>query len=75
MLCFEITDSGKTIQIHIDRDGLSILQRALDGLKTYSHIHLRSPPNGGKELNDITPWGMAAVHEVIITNGGDDPVV
>ena len=74
MLSFEITESGKTIQIHIDSNGLSILQRALDNLKKHGHIHLRSPPSGGSELNDVTPWGNPAVQEVIITDGGDDPV-
>ena len=72
MLSFEITESGKTIQIHVDRDGLSILKRALDDLEARGHIHLRSPPSGGSELNDVTPWGAPAVQEVIITTGGDD---
>lgn len=74
MLSFEIMKSGKTIQIHIDREGLSVLTRALNDLKAFGHIHLRSPPSGGRDLNEVTPWGTPAVQEVIITTGGDDPV-
>ena len=74
MLNFEITESGKTIEIHVDREGLSILQRALISLMTMGHVHLRSPQGGGTELNELTPWGTPAVHEVIINNGGGQPV-
>jgi hypothetical protein len=74
MLSFEITESGRVIQIHIDRDGLSVLQKALNNLMASGHVHLRSAPNGGRELNELTPWGTPAVQEVIITTGGDNPV-
>jgi hypothetical protein len=74
VLSFEVTESGKAIQIHIDSDGLAILQKALNDLKTSGHVHLRSRPNGGGELNHVNPWGKPTVEEVIITTGGDDPI-
>lgn len=70
MLSFEVTNSGRTIQIMIDREGLAILYRNLEALKTSGHVHLRCPT----ELNDVTPSGHEAIGEVIITTGGDDPV-
>jgi hypothetical protein len=70
MLSFEVTNSGRTIQITIDREGLVILQQKLTDLKTTGHVHLR----GGRELNNVTPSGKEAIGEVIISTGGDDPV-
>jgi hypothetical protein len=67
MLSFEIIQSGKTIQIYADTDGLLILRRALERVTSAGHLHLRSSANGGKELNDANPWGQAAIGEVIIS--------
>jgi hypothetical protein len=67
MLSFEIIQSGKTIQIYADTDGLLILRKALERVTSAGHLHLRSSANGGKELNDANPWGQAAIGEVIIS--------
>jgi len=67
MLSFELTESGKTIQICADDDGLALLRKALERVTGSGHLHLRTVANGGKELNDTNPWGQAAIGEVIIT--------
>jgi len=72
ILSFEIINSGRSIQIDCDRQGLEILIGALEKLRsTASHIHLRTPSNGGHELSEQTPWGKEAIGEVIITTGGE----
>jgi hypothetical protein len=67
MLSFELVESGKAIQISADKEGLSLLRKALDQVSSAGHLHLLSAANGGKELNDITSLGKAAIGEVIIT--------
>jgi hypothetical protein len=68
MLSFEITRSGKTIEIICDQQGLDLLITTLGTLRnTADHIHLCAP----RELSNVTPTGGAAVPEVIITTGGD----
>jgi hypothetical protein len=67
MLSFEITESGKAIQIYADNDGLLVLQNALDRATSAGHLHLLSSSNGGNELNDANPWGQVAIGEVIIS--------
>ena len=69
MLSFQITDSGKSIQIDCDDDGLERLISALDNMKGEKggHVHLRALSAGGNTLSDSTPWGADAVGEVIIT--------
>jgi hypothetical protein len=69
MLSFEMTESGKAIQIYADNEGLSILRKALERVTSSGHLHLRSTAYGGKELNDANPWGKAAIGEVIISTG------
>ena len=73
MLSFEVTNSGKSIQVDCDSEGLGILIAALEEFKTkdLSHVHLRAPSAGGHVLSDKTPWGKEAVGEVIISLGGD----
>jgi len=73
MLSFEVINSGKTIQVDCDSEGLEILIAALEEFKTkdLSHVHLRAPSVGGHVLSDKTPWGKEAVGEVIISLGGD----
>jgi hypothetical protein len=68
MLSFEITQSGKSIQIFCDREGLLILRRSLDTLERLGHMHLRSPD----DLASTSPFGDPAIQEVIFTTGGDD---
>lgn len=67
MLSFEVVNSGKSIQICADEDGLSILRNALERVSKAGHLHLWSSSNGGNDLNDQNPWGQAAIGEVIIT--------
>lgn len=63
MLRFEIIESCKAIQIYADADGLLLLRIALERVTECRHLHVRSPPNGGNDLNDTNPWGQAAVGE------------
>jgi hypothetical protein len=67
MLSFELVETGKAIQIFADGEGLSLLQRALERVRSSGHAHLLTTANGGKELNDANPWGKATIGEVIIT--------
>ena len=68
MLSFQITNSGRAIQINCDGDGLTTLVAALEKIRhTGGHVHLLTPSCGGHELEEQTPWGEEAVDEVIIT--------
>jgi hypothetical protein len=72
LLSFQLKDSGQTIQIACDQQGLETLIGVLEKLRnTATHIHLRTPSNGGRELSERTPWGEEAIDEVIIITGGD----
>jgi hypothetical protein len=54
--------------MHLDAKGMATLMGALAKLvgERASHVHLRGPSNGGQQLSEKTPWGEAAVTEVII---------
>jgi hypothetical protein len=71
MLSFEVRDSGQTIQIACDSQGLDILIGALERVRSSGHLHLRAPSCGGHDLSDMTPFGKPAVGDVSITTGGD----
>lgn len=72
MLSFQITNSGREIQIYCDEEGVAKLIASLEEIRsTGSHIHLCTPSNGGQELSEKTPWGGDAVGEVVISFGGD----
>jgi len=72
MISFQILDSGKKIQIEVDDVGIERLIGVLNSLRgSGSHVHLRSPSSGGRDLEDATPWGEPAVPEVLIGHGGD----
>lgn len=75
MLSFEIVQRFKSeaIQICCDADGLEVLIRALEKVRAEGHLHLCAPSAGGRELNDVSPFGDKAIGEVIITTGGDGP--
>ncbi|HXC30511.1 MAG TPA: hypothetical protein VNV38_21335 [Stellaceae bacterium] len=69
MLSFSIDETLKSvIEIHCDAEGIGLLISALGDLVAAraSHVHLRTPSCGGRELSDETPSGKAAFHEVII---------
>jgi hypothetical protein len=68
MLSFQIDDSGRKINIDCDAKGMAILLRALAELvgARASHVHLWTASASGGVLNDKTPWGDAAIPEVII---------
>lgn len=71
MLSFQIADSGREIQVHCDEAGVAILLATLTKLQSSpGHAHLRTPSNGGRELDEETPWGEVAIGEVIINVGG-----
>ena len=68
MLSFQVTNSGQSVQIYCDAEGMSVLLTTLAELigAHASHRHLRSPSGGGSDLNDTNPWGEKALSEVII---------
>jgi len=71
MLSFEFDQQSNAIQILCDEAGLDILVGALERVRSEGHLHLRAPSAGGRELSDVTPFGVKAISEVIITTGGD----
>jgi hypothetical protein len=72
VLSFQISNSGRTIVIDCDDAGISNLINFLNKLRgSGSHVHLWGPSAGGKDLDETTPYGEAAVSEVIISHGGD----
>jgi hypothetical protein len=68
MLSFSVGETGKVINIALDAQGMATLMRALAKLvgERAGHVHLRSPPGGGADLNEKTPWDQPAISEVII---------
>jgi hypothetical protein len=71
MLSFQITNSGREIQIYCDEEGIASFIGSLEKLRSAAgHVHLRTPSNGGRELSERNPWGEEAVGEVVITLGG-----
>jgi len=71
MLCFQIINQGRGIQIGLDEQGKATLIKALDRVGTAGHLHLLTAANGGRELSEKTPWGKDTIGEVIITWCGD----
>lgn len=72
MLSFRIVNSGRGIQMHCDDEGVAVLMNAIERLRRdQDHIHLRTPSNGGRELDEQTPFGLEAIGEVIIDWEGD----
>lgn len=74
MLSFQITDSGRKINVYCDAKGVAILSGALARLvaERSSHLHLWTAAATGGVLNDKTPWGDDAVPEVIINYAEGD---
>ncbi len=67
MLCFELLDGGKKIQIYGDAAGLSqLIEKITSLLRNGDHVHLWGPSTGGNVLTETTPFGQAAAQEVII---------
>jgi hypothetical protein len=69
VLSFSLDETKKSvIQVNCDAEGIGVLISALGDLVAAraSHVHLRTPSRGGRELDDETPWGKVAFHEVII---------
>ena len=71
MLCFQIINQGRGIQIDCDEQGKATLINALNRVEAAGHLHLLTPGNGGHELSEKTPWGEDTIGEVIITWVGD----
>lgn len=72
MLFFQIINQGRGIQIGCDDQGMAALISALEKIRPAGgHVHLRTPSNGGRALNEKTPWGKETIGEVIITWVGD----
>ena len=56
MLSFMVTNTGRTIEIVCNDQGMQILMRALEKIRPDGgHIHLRTPSNGGRELSERDP--------------------
>ena len=74
MLSFQIIQSGSsaTIQVHIDERGLAILVERIKDARQFGHVHLCTVSNGGKELDEQTPFGDKAVGEVIVDWEGEN---
>ena len=68
MLSFQVADTGRTVKVFCDAKGMAILLSALAKLvgERASHVHLRTPGEGGNDLNEKTPWGEEAALEVMI---------
>jgi hypothetical protein len=68
MLSFQISDSGRKINVDCDAKGMAILLGALTKLvgERASHVHLWTTGVTGGVLSEKTPWGEEAVSEVII---------
>jgi hypothetical protein len=67
VLSFQLTNSNKAIQIDCDEQGLRVLLDLLEKARAQGHIHLWTPSNGGHELSEKTPFGEAAIGEVVIS--------
>lgn len=59
MLSFQIIQfpNATGIQVHIDEDGLALLLRQIESARKHGHVHLRTPANGGNDLDEMTPTG------------------
>jgi hypothetical protein len=72
MLSFQLINQGRGIQVNCDEQGMTTLLEALKKVQpTGDHIHLRTPANGGKELDEKSHWGEDTVGEVVITWTGE----
>ena len=72
MLSFRVINKGNGIQVDCDEHGMATLLEAFKKIQPAGgHIHLCTPANCGKELDEKSPWGEDAVGEVIITWVGD----
>jgi hypothetical protein len=73
MLSFRIVDPG-TIEIDCDAQGMATLMGALAKLvgERASHVHLRGPSMGGKQLSEEAPDGRPAIGEVVISYAEGD---
>ena len=72
MLSFQIIQSGTAIQVHLDEEGLAMLLSRIKDARRFGHVHLRTASNGGKELDEETPFGEKAVGEVIVDWEGEN---
>jgi hypothetical protein len=72
MLSFALSDEGRTVIINCDEEGMGKLIKALERLRADgNHIHLRTLADGGRDLDEKTPWGEDAIYEVILNWTGD----
>lgn len=72
MLCFQIINDARGIQVLCDDKGADTLIQAIEEIRaSRDHVHLRTPSNGGHQLDEKDPWGKEGVGEVIITWAGE----
>ena len=71
MLCFTLKNEGRAIAVALDDAGMKTLAMAFEQAKAQGHVHLRGASCGGEELVETSPWGEAAICEVIITDASE----
>jgi hypothetical protein len=75
MLSFQLVGKRNAVELLCDDSGIDTLIEVLTKLRgSGSHVHLWAPSIVGDKsavLSDLTPFGEAAIPEVIITHGGD----
>ena len=73
MLVFELTPAGDVLEIHLDREGLEILESQLEWLrKGETHVHLKTKAWAGEELSDeLQGEGDHLVNHVKIMRWGE----
>jgi hypothetical protein len=72
MLSFDLAEEDRTVKIYCDENGMATLIKALERVRADGdHIHLRTPANGGRDLDEKDPWGQEAITEVILNWVGD----
>lgn len=71
-LSVKVVQAGRAVEICFDRAGIDRLVEAMNEAMADGHVHLWSPARGGSDLDEHTPWGEAALAELILTSAEDD---
>jgi hypothetical protein len=67
VLSFSLADEGRTVEINCDEEGMAKLIKAPERVRADGgHIHLRALADGGRDLDEKTPWGTDAIYEVVL---------
>lgn len=71
MLSFALSDEGRTVVINCDGEGMTKMIKAFERVRAHGHIHLRTAADGGRDLDEKTPYGEDAIYEVVLNWVGD----